>query len=59
MKDFKNFVNDNHDAKLPEVDSSDVRKKFLQLHNKTRDAWEERQYQALKDHPDVKGFDRG
>ena len=58
MKSFKSFVaNDNHDAELPEVEHSDVRKKFLYLHNKkNRDAWEERQYHALRDHPSVKSF---
>jgi len=54
MKSFKEFVaNDN---RHPASDSHDVKRKFMELHNKKRDPWEEKQYQALKDHPDVKGF---
>lgn len=48
--------NDNYDAKLPSADTSDVKRKFMELHNKKRDDWEEKQYQAMKSHPEVKGL---
>lgn len=57
MLTFKEFVleiNDNHAAELPKVDPADVRRRFLSLHNKKRDEWEEKQYQAIKDHPALK-----
>lgn len=57
MLSFKQFVleiNDNTKEKLPDVDAADVRRKYMALHNKKRDAWEEKQYQAIKDHPAIK-----
>lgn len=56
LKQILNEINDNYDAKLPEPDPSDIRKKFLALHNKKRDDWEETQYQAMKSHPEIKGL---
>jgi bisphosphoglycerate-independent phosphoglycerate mutase (AlkP superfamily) len=57
MQSFKEFIreiNDNAKEELPKSDPADVRRRYLSLHNKKRNEWEEKQYQALKDHPALK-----